>query len=1646
MKKHILITIFSWLILLTLPAELKGQNPWEDRVGGKQNPNFFEIQQSFEEYWQENTPTPQGDTPKGRGYKQFKRWEWFWEPRVDKDGNFPDYSKLMVEWQKYRTTRKSSGENNIVPFSNSGNWVNLGPSSSDGGYSGVGRLNCIAFHPTDPNTFWVGSPAGGLWKTTTGGNSWSTLTDNLPVMGVSAIVVDPTNPNIIYIATGDRDGGNTYSVGVLKSTNGGVTWNTTGLNYDVLQYQQVKGLIMHPSNSRMLLAATSDGIHSTTDGGNNWKKEQSGDFQEIIFKPGDPTTVYASTIGNAQIYRSTNTGDSWAQITNFSNIYRIALAVTPANPSVVGALCSDYYNFGFGGYYTSTNSGETFELTYGTEKINLLHNSYNGSGYGGQGHYDLCIAISPTNENEIYVGGINTWKSMDGGTNWTLSTMWHGGTSAPVVHADKHAMAYNPLNPSTLYQCNDGGLYKTINGGESWTDLSNGLEITQFYRLGNSETNSNLTLVGAQDNGTKLRNNTTFTDVLGGDGMEAIIDYTNANIMYGSLQNGVIRKSTDGGVNWTGITKDLPSGSWVTPYVIDPVNPQTLYAGLGGIVYKTTNRGESWTPISDFYLIFGQITSLAVANSNPNILLAASRNYMIKTINGGENWFSISIPEYYASISSIEIHPTNPDIIWLTYSGYIEGVKIFRSDNGGDSWTNITGSLPNLPVNTIEHDKNTGVLYLGNDLGVFVLHPDMKDWQPFDTGLPNVIVNELEIQYSSGRLRAATYGRGLWESDLFVTNQPPSVSITSPANGAAFAAGATVSIAASAEDKDGTVAKVEFFAGEMKLGEDLEAPYSYDWSGVTQGSYTLSAKAIDNMGSVNISAPLSIVVNGGNNQPPSVSITSPANGAAFAAGATVSIAASAEDKDGTVAKVEFFAGEMKLGEDLEAPYSYDWSGLTAGSYTLTARATDNMESTNTSSHISITVSGGASPEAWVSQTHSYDEAAGRLAVNWTLHISEPQPTLTKYTVYHSSTDNGAVQSWTWDMPAGQTSIGATYTYALSKIGTTAELVMGLSPGTKYTLPNTEAKPKEVRINVAGATGGDPDAWVSQTHTYNNATERIEVVWTLHISEPLPRETKYNIYHSSTDDGSRQNWTWNMPAGQTSIGATYFYSLNKIGSIEELIMGLSPGSGYKLPNTAARPIEVRVNVSDAVGTVPEVWVSQTHSYDEAAGRLAVNWTLHISEPQPTLTKYTVYHSSTDNGAVQSWTWDMPAGQTSIGATYTYALSKIGTTAELVMGLSPGTKYTLPNTEAKPKEVRINVAGATGGGAPTITTETISMSTLCAGSNISIAFSTTGNFGGGNNFIAQLSDATGSFANPITIGTSTVSPIGAVIPSGTLAGTAYKVRVIASSPATIGSNNGTNITINSIPAAPSATPIARCGAGPLTLVATGGKEGRYRWYTSQTGGTAIAGATEASYLTPNLSNSTTYYVSVLSDKGCESIRTGVTATINSEPEVSLAEFSQVCSSVTSMPLTGGQPTGGIYSGLGVQNGTFNAAAAGNGIHTITYTYTASNGCTTSAIQNITVSTCADLGLVNVKQDFVVYPNPTTGTVHVEAGIKAGKQATIRVFDSTGKLVYQQLLQSSKDGLKHTITLKDKANGLYLLQVESENGSLSKRIQLN
>jgi len=748
----------------------------QDWVTKLQDPsvNFYDVQKSFNDYWKKEEKKEKfksffsfrNKTEKeSESYVLYKRWEHFIEPRVYPSGDRTILTKGHEELEKLIANPAQRSSMMV-----GGNWTPLGAFAVPTNGGGAGRLNCVAFHPTNSNILWVGSPAGGLWKSTNAGISWTTATDNLPTLGVNDIAIDPTNPNVMYIGTGDQDASDTYGVGVLKSIDGGISWTITGLNWTTNQGRSVGRLLINPNDHNMIFAATSSGVFKSPDAGVTWTKVLgTGNIKDMEFKPGDPSVIYAAS--TAGFYKSVNTGLSFTIVSTTaglpfsSSINRIAIGVTPANPSYVYLLYSASGSSSYKGLYLSNNSGTTFTLQ--SNSPNLFGWDSDGMDGGGQGWYTLSLDVSPVNVAEVIVGGVNIWKSDNAGMDWNCVAHWWGAGGLPYVHADIHSLVYRP-DGSELYAATDGGLYVTNDGASSWQDKSNGLQIGQMYRLGNSVTNANLVMQGWQDNGSSLYNAGAFERVLGGDGMECFIDWSDPNYVYAEYQNGGLNGSSDGGNNFYDVVNNIDEpGQWITPWMQDPFDPQTIYAGFEN-VWKSTNRGLFWTKISTFNS--SGLIVLEVSKSNPLIIYAATLSTIYKTTDGGANWSVVTYPSAGSSayITAIEISTTNPNIIWMTRSGYTAGTKVFKSFDGGTSWSNLSGSLPNIPVNCVVNQTGTNDgVYVGTDLGVYYIDNDLTSWMPYSNGLPNVIVDELEIHYGTNKLRAATYGRGLWESTIF---------------------------------------------------------------------------------------------------------------------------------------------------------------------------------------------------------------------------------------------------------------------------------------------------------------------------------------------------------------------------------------------------------------------------------------------------------------------------------------------------------------------------------------------------------------------------------------------------------------------------------------------------------------------------------------------------------------------------------------------------------------------------------------------------------------------------------------------------------------------------------------------------------------
>jgi hypothetical protein len=470
------------------------------------NANFYDIVKEFDTYWK--------DRPyeKGKGYKAFKRWQWFAEPRVFPSGNlkFASRGYALEKYHEFLNENPKLEEtsNNLSSASSVANWTPLGPFGSPAG-GGAGRIQVICANPTNTNSFYVGSAAGGFWITNNGGISYTTTTDQLGSCGVSDIAINSINTNIIYISTGDRDAGDTYATGVLKSIDGGLTWSNTGLVWQTIQQRRIYRLLINPINPNTLIAATSVGIYRSLNAGQNWSLISSGNYVDAEYRPNDTTTVYAVTSNG--LSKSINGGASFAGVSAFPSgisANRLSIAVSRANANYLYVLVSNNSN-GFGGLYRSLNSGTTFSLM--SSSPNIFDWSTTGNGTGGQGWYDIAIDASPSNADEIIAGGVNSWKSTNGGANWVLNSHWYGGGGKPYVHADLHYVLYT--SGTTCFLGTDGGVSKTSNNGQNWTEINGNMNIAQMYKIGLASNNSSKLITGHQDNGSNLLNGSNWSQV-----------------------------------------------------------------------------------------------------------------------------------------------------------------------------------------------------------------------------------------------------------------------------------------------------------------------------------------------------------------------------------------------------------------------------------------------------------------------------------------------------------------------------------------------------------------------------------------------------------------------------------------------------------------------------------------------------------------------------------------------------------------------------------------------------------------------------------------------------------------------------------------------------------------------------------------------------------------------------------------------------------------------------------------------------------------------------------------------------------------------------------------------------------------------------
>lgn len=692
-------------------------------------------------------------------------------------------------------------------------WEAMGPTNIGG------RTLALAINPDNPNVIFAGSASGGLWKSTTGGvglNAWKRVSTGFPVLGVAAISIDPQNSDVIYIGTGESYGTEvnmpgigpvrttrgSYGIGILKSLDGGITWEKS-LDWSLDQRRAVQKIQVNPFRSESIWAASTEGTYRTRDGGDTWVLVHDVKMAtDVIIDPSDTTVVFTANGGMGSlghgVYRTKNSGDSFEKMDLVSGggpsnfLGKAVLDISKSDPSIImasigngdgssGATGSDLRTW----LMRSENSGDTWSSVF-------ANNAFYGS---FQGWYSHAIAINPSNPQEVWAVGQPQiyYRSTTGGQN--LDPV-HPGRAIPgdinyqadvypnlIDWADHHDIVFHPTDPKTIYFINDGGIFRTTDGGLTMENCNSGYQTVQFYNgVSNSDTDKDLILGGLQDNNSIIyEGSLNWRRAWVGDGSWTALNQENNNISFLSSQHGYVAYSNDLFTNsrrgdlliYPGFDVFPTSESnFITPLIISPANNKTLYLG-GERILKSTDDGKSWTVTNGGNPLDGNAMSAMVAShQDVDVVYAtsspkATRPNVFRTNDGGITWQNITgnLPDRYPT--DLAIDPLDDLNIYITFGGFGSS-HVFKSKNGGNSWLDISANLPDVPTWAITIDpENPNHIFVGNEVGVFQSLNSGESWENINGNIPDAIFAiELVISRSNRKLRLASHGNGVFETDL----------------------------------------------------------------------------------------------------------------------------------------------------------------------------------------------------------------------------------------------------------------------------------------------------------------------------------------------------------------------------------------------------------------------------------------------------------------------------------------------------------------------------------------------------------------------------------------------------------------------------------------------------------------------------------------------------------------------------------------------------------------------------------------------------------------------------------------------------------------------------------------------------------------
>ena len=657
-------------------------------------------------------------------------------------------------------------------------WSCVGPTNIGG------RLTCITVHPDDADRIIVGAAGGGLWKSLDAGRTWKPLWHKRD-LNIGSLARDPADPDVIYCGTGEANlSADSYpGVGLYRSTNDGRTWRPQATCIKTGIPTRIGTIAVDPFNSRHILlggVSSSDtlpaGLFYSNDRGRTWQRHafiSTNNYycHSIVFHPTRRGMVFATITERGWrngIWRSTDGGVTWSQLTNglpdasLMSFERTSLALAPSNADTIYAQATRGFDAVLG-LFRSDDAGDTWRDVAGNHFRDERQMAYNNA-----------IVVHPDNPEYVICGGVDLHLTTNGGATWRRVTRWDADRGdSNYAHADHHALAMPASTPGRVYDCNDGGLDVSDDGGRRWVNRSRGLAVTMFYDLDVAPSNPDYFAGGAQDNGTLITVDGAidhFFMLLGGDGGWVVFHPDDENYVYASYQFFNIYRFN--GANWKDVSppcsQDEKYSVWMAFTAMNRDNPKVLYSGSSRI-WRTRNSGDSWRAVSG-HLDYSPVTAIEVAAADPDRIYAGTTNGGIfRSLDGGDTWgANLAGAELPGKvITRIASFPDNPDRLFATIGGFGNS-HLFRSDNGGLSWEDAdNGKLPNVPHHavTIQSDRPSNI-YLGNDVGVFASTDSGATWRRLTRNLPNVPVVDLVYHAGAKALTAATYGRSIWRIQL----------------------------------------------------------------------------------------------------------------------------------------------------------------------------------------------------------------------------------------------------------------------------------------------------------------------------------------------------------------------------------------------------------------------------------------------------------------------------------------------------------------------------------------------------------------------------------------------------------------------------------------------------------------------------------------------------------------------------------------------------------------------------------------------------------------------------------------------------------------------------------------------------------------